>query len=81
MLRGPGGGRLKFAARVTHGALRITLAGSSSTVRVTISDLMLTVTKTLARKVGHKHMGPVSVLVQATNSHNFTTRARLKLPV
>lgn len=73
--------RLKFAAKVVHGSLTITLKRSASKVQITISSVVLAVTKRLARKIEHKDVRALSVVVRAINSSHVTTRLGLKLGV
>jgi hypothetical protein len=70
---------LKFAAKVAHGRLTITLKTSVSSAQFTLSSPAIAVSKTLAKQVKGKKVKTLSVLVTATDTHHTTTRTTLKL--
>jgi hypothetical protein len=80
-LRSSTGKRLKFTASVNGGTLKIKLKTPAARVRITISNPVLAVTKSLARKVAHKHVKSLSLAVKTTSATNITTQLTLKARV
>jgi hypothetical protein len=76
-----GGRRLKFSAKRDHGALRITLGSPATLVRVTIGAPAITVTGNLARRVKHKSVKRLRVVVKVTDAGHRTTRFSLRTKV
>jgi subtilase family serine protease len=74
----PGGRRLRFTARVSHGALTITLASPAAKLQVTIEAPAIGVSQALATRVADKRVRTLRVVVKATDSGRHTTRLVLK---
>lgn len=73
VVKGSGGKRVKFTAKVSRGKLTITLKTPESKVTVTISDAELSESKSLKKRVVHKHVKSLSIVVKATNAGKITT--------
>jgi len=74
-----GSRRAKFTAKVSHGELTIKLKTPKSSVKVTISHSELSESKSLKKKIVHKHVKSLQVHVKATNSGHTTTQLVAKL--
>lgn len=78
VVRGPGGRRLTFTARVRHGAMTITLGTVAPRAQIAISGTALTATKSLAHQAAHT-LTWLSLVVKTINSSHAMTRFALKL--
>ena len=74
-----GAKKLKFAAKVSHGKLTITLKQPASSAQVTISSPAITVSSTLANKVKSGKVKTLPAVVASTNTRHATTRTTVKL--
>ena len=79
IVKGPGGRSLRFTAKVSHGALTITLASPVARLQVTIEAPAIGVSQTLAARVAGSHVRTLDVVVKATDSSRNTTRLVLKI--
>ena len=79
IVKGPGGRRLRFTAKVSHGVLTITLASPAAKLQVTIEAPAIGVSQTLATWVADRHVRILHVVVKATDSGGYTTRLVLKI--
>jgi hypothetical protein len=73
-----GAKKLKFAVKISHGKLTITLKTAASSVQVTISTPAINVSKALAANVEHHKVKTVQVTVIAADTGHRTTRLTLK---
>jgi hypothetical protein len=81
VVKGPGGRRLRFAAKLGLGALTITLAAPVTTVKVTIAFPAIRVSAGLAARARRHRMKALAVAVAATDASNHTTKVTLSLGV
>ncbi|HTX31701.1 MAG TPA: protease pro-enzyme activation domain-containing protein [Solirubrobacteraceae bacterium] len=77
---GTGGRRLAFTARVVRRRLQVTLAGTSSRIRVTIRFAAVRATSHLAASVRSRHRATVTVGVETLDAadHGVGERARIR---
>jgi subtilase family serine protease len=81
VVKGLGAKSVKFSAKVSHGELTINLSAPAPSVKVTISGAALAESKSLEKRVKHKHLRSLTILVQATGAGNTTTGVVAKLTV
>ncbi len=79
IVKGPGGRRPRFTAKVSHGALTISLASPVAKIQVRIEAPALAATRTLAARVARGHVKTLDVVLKATDSGRHTTRLALKI--
>jgi hypothetical protein len=73
------GHRLKFAAKLNHGKLTITLGSAQPGIQLAIAPPGISVSKALASKVKHHEIKTLGVTVNATATTGASTRLVLKL--
>ncbi|HWF24712.1 MAG TPA: protease pro-enzyme activation domain-containing protein [Solirubrobacteraceae bacterium] len=76
---GPGGKRLKFAARLAHGVLSLSLASGATNAQVTIAFPALQVSAALAARARRHRVGALALVVAPTDVSGHTTVLRLRL--
>lgn len=79
IVTGPGGKPVKFTAKVSKGALTITLAKAASKVRVTIAKPAIAVTGALAARVAENKTKSVTFGVTLINAVQLKTRLALRV--
>ncbi|MGB0096874.1 MAG: putative Ig domain-containing protein, partial [Solirubrobacteraceae bacterium] len=79
IVKGPGGRRLRFTAKVRRGALTIRLASPVAKLQVTIAAPALGATRTFATAVARRRIRSLHVVVKPTDSAGNTTRLVLKI--
>jgi hypothetical protein len=75
------GGTAKFLATITGRTIALKLRKSSTSIRVTISHLLITTTEAVARRVHAHKLTTVTVVIVVTETRGARTRLRLKVPV
>ena len=71
--------RVRFHARLRHGALTLAFTSARSRVRVIIGDRTLRASRSLARRGRHHHADKVKVRINVTDRHRVTTRRSVRL--
>ena len=74
-----GGKKLKFAAKLSHGHLILTLTQPASKVELTLVRPAILVSKILQSKVRHRKVKTLGVIVKATNVSGRTTSLIVEL--
>jgi len=74
-----GGKHVKFTLKASRSKLTISLKGAPTSLKVTIGAKAITVSSSLAKKVKHKKVKRLDVVVNATDSTHATTRLVLKI--
>ena len=81
MLRDQSGRRVSFTATVSHGGLTIELRSPRPSVAVTVSRVELSVSRSLRRRVAHRRVRSLVVVLDAIDSGKVATQFGLKLGV
>jgi subtilase family serine protease len=76
---GPGGKRLKFAARLAHGALSLSLGSGATNAQVRIAFPALHVSAALAARARRHRVGALALVVAPTDVSGRTTVLTLRL--
>lgn len=72
-IKGAGGQKLSFTAKLTHGKLTIVLGGAARDVKVTIAGPALTASRQLAQRVSRGKVKAVTIAVAALDSAGTST--------
>jgi hypothetical protein len=81
VLRDQSGRRVSFTATVSHGGLTIELRSPRPSVAVTVSRVELSVSRSLRRRVAHRRVRSLVVVLDAIDSGKVATQFGLKLGV
>ncbi|MDQ2758863.1 MAG: protease pro-enzyme activation domain-containing protein [Actinomycetota bacterium] len=76
---GPNGRRTKFLAKVSRGALSVTLRAPVAKLRLTVAAPAIRLRSGLAAQVAARNVKQIGVVVRAIDAHRQSTRLALKI--
>jgi hypothetical protein len=74
VVRGSSNRRVKFAARLSHGVLTITLRTAGAKAQVSVSSRGLKVSRVLAGKVKHHRAGKLTIRFKVTDKKRAVSK-------